>query len=95
MQPSFGNLISNDPLVSAVFDAVVRTTAAPFEKLHAISRAGRIAEAYLGQNITSATREIIAQTLEGSSGLSPFFPSEPQLADSFQSQTVTNQPPSA
>lgn len=40
------NLISNDPLVTAIFEAVVKAEAESEEKLKAVIRAGKIAEAY-------------------------------------------------
>lgn len=40
------NLISNDSLVQAIFDAVAAKEATPLEKLKAVIRAGKIAEAY-------------------------------------------------
>ncbi len=42
-----GNLISHDPIVSVIFDAVARINANHLEKLQGIIRAGKIAEAYL------------------------------------------------
>jgi uncharacterized Ntn-hydrolase superfamily protein len=41
-----GNLIDNDPLVSAIFAAVTQGEGKPIEKLRAVIRAGKIAEAY-------------------------------------------------
>ena len=40
------SLIDNDPLVSAVFEAVKQQDAEPGEKLKAVIRAGKIAEAF-------------------------------------------------
>ena len=40
------NLISNDPLVAAIFAAVNAVPAEPLDRLLAVLRAGRIAEAY-------------------------------------------------
>jgi uncharacterized Ntn-hydrolase superfamily protein len=41
-----GNLIDNDPLVAAIFAAVTHRGGKPIEKLRAVIRAGKIAEAY-------------------------------------------------
>ena len=41
------NLIQNDVLVSAIFEAVSIAEAQPEEKIKAVIRAGKIAETYL------------------------------------------------
>jgi hypothetical protein len=48
-----GNLISNDPIVAAVFESVVSVEGLPEEKLKAIIRAGKIAEAFICGSTTA------------------------------------------
>jgi len=84
MQQLKANLISNDPLVSAIFDAVAGISSEPNEKLKAISRAGQIAEAYLGSNTTSLSRDIVARTFSEESAMNHFSASELQPLDCRQ-----------
>jgi len=64
------NLISNDPLVSAIFETVANHPAVArdpknerIEKLRAITRAAKIAEAYLNENVTPEAIRVSAATL--------------------------------
>jgi hypothetical protein len=66
MQSQNGDLISNDPLVSAIFNAVDGVPSQATEKLRAISRAGKIAEAYLAPNLTDMARETVLATFKDS-----------------------------
>jgi hypothetical protein len=76
-----GNLISNDPLVAAIFSALAKIPSDPFDKLRAITRAGKIAEAYLPPNHTKDSGQSVIKAL----GIEPqdcSVPSEPQFAHS-------------
>lgn len=53
-----GNLISNDPLVAAVFHAVNSIEAEPIDRLMAVQRAGNIAGAYLHPHASAETRRV-------------------------------------
>jgi len=77
MQAPSGNLISNDPLVSAIFNAVNAVSAEPLERILAVRRAGHIAEAYIGQNSSPESRSVWATSLKGSAPAQP-SPSELQ-----------------
>ena len=59
------NLIENDPLVKAVFESVKNYAAEPTEKLRAVVRAGKIAEAYLsgGLALEAASKSLTVATL--------------------------------
>lgn len=82
MQAS-NNLIDNDPMVAAVFAAVANIPSEPYEKMRAVARAGKIAEAYFGPNLTQETRRVMSSTFEAEVA-NPASPSEPQFADSVQ-----------
>jgi hypothetical protein len=56
-----GNLISNDPMVSAIFDSLDKMEGTPNQKLRAVFRAGSIAALYIGVNCDEAARAIYAQ----------------------------------
>jgi len=56
-----GNLIANDSLVSSIFAAIADADANPLEKLWAIARAGKIAEAYLPPHTTEVSRAAAAK----------------------------------
>jgi hypothetical protein len=71
------NLISNDPLVSAIFEAVNSVPAEPLERIMAVQRAGHIAAAYIGQNLSPESRRVWTTSLRGSA-LAQASPSEPQ-----------------
>jgi hypothetical protein len=76
------SLLANDPLVSAIFSAVADVPSEPFEKLRAISRAGKIAETYLPPfNNNDSRRVVLATFPEGGLNCSA-SPSEPQHARS-------------
>ena len=72
-----GNLITNDRLVSAIFEAVNAVTAEPFERIAAVRRAGHIAEAYIDQNSSAESRRIWTTSLKGSAPVQT-APSESQ-----------------
>jgi len=89
MQQPNGNLISNDPLVSVIFNAIAREQSEPYEKLRAIYRAGMIAEAYLGQNISPAARQVVSVTFN--EAVFQSSPSELPPVHCSQSQYATDQ----
>ena len=80
MQASI-NIITNDPLVSAIFSAVAKVPSEPFEKLRAISRAGKIAEAYLPPFNNDDSRQVVLSTFPNQPSRSA-SPSEQQYAHS-------------
>jgi hypothetical protein len=66
-----GNLISNDPLVAAIFEAVSAVPAKPHERMFAVRRAGHIADAYIGNNTTEESRRVFDSTFADSDQSSP------------------------
>jgi hypothetical protein len=57
------NLISNDKLVSSIFAAVTNHKGEPKEKLEAVIRAGKIAEAFaVSWNASEAVNETFKTT---------------------------------
>jgi len=54
------NLIDNDPLVSAIFEAIAKQDGEPTEKTRAIVRAGKIIDAYLCGGVAA---DVVAKTL--------------------------------
>lgn len=77
LRPMQGNLITHDPLVSAIFEAVNAVPAEPFERIMAVQRAGQIAEAYIGQNSSPESRRVWTISLKDSARAQP-SPSESQ-----------------
>jgi len=67
------NLIENDPLVAAIFDAVNAVPGEPLERIMAVQRAGQIAAAYLAPNVSVESRRVLTATFCGS-GPSPSKP---------------------
>ena len=65
------NIVSNDPLVSAIFEAVASIPGEPFEKMRAIRRAGMIANAYIGENCTPHARETVKRTFTSGDTIFP------------------------
>ena len=65
--PGKPNLIDNDPLVSAIFEAVANEEGTPQQKIQAVLRAGNVAQAYLarlpGDAFQQDTGGIIDRTL--------------------------------
>jgi hypothetical protein len=88
------NLIANDPLVEAIFSAVAEIPSDPFEKLWAISRAGKIAEAYLPPHNTKDSRQSVLATY-GTQSRDSASPSESQFVGCSHLQFQTDQKPSA
>jgi len=76
-------LIGNDPLVSAVFAAVSEYEGDPLEKLKAVVRAGKIAEAFM----CGSTTAFKAVELTFGEFVNPVSPLEPEFAGYSHGET--------
>jgi hypothetical protein len=60
-----GNLISNDPMVSAIFETVGKLNGTPHQKVKALVRAASIASIYSDTEAFSAVLATWEEDLEG------------------------------